>query len=253
MTCLYPGCTRTPDIAQVCAPCRVRMRDQLRDVVEFYAIAEHELVPGSATGARGSERTIGVRVAALDFLAGHDVVAVLGLWERDWRETYGLADPKAGRTVAATLVEIVKFLHAWLDRACDDHPAIDDFARELGDAWATARSAARMTGQRKTVVDCPTVNDDGTACGGHVTVTDDTDTYCRRCGTHRTIDRLLAIAAADRTTPVWVDPEAAAHHSGIPERTLRHWASKGWIVRSHGRYDLRSISERVALSLTPTA
>ena len=39
MTCLYPGCTRTPDVAQVCAPCRVRMRDQLRDVVEFYAIA----------------------------------------------------------------------------------------------------------------------------------------------------------------------------------------------------------------------
>ena len=233
--------TDLEDEAYVCASCQTIMRNRLAQIVEYYAQAELELQPGSGTGARGNERSLGVRIAALDFLAGHDVVAVLGSWERDWRETYGLADPKAGRDIQATLVQVVNFLLAWLPRACTDHPAVDDFTRELHECWQKARSAARMAPSRRTVVDCPTILEDGSSCSGKISLDDQDQTYCRSCHTTRDLDQLLHITGTDSAAPVWVDPEAAAKQARIPERTLRRWASRGWITRSHGRYDLRSI------------
>ena len=237
---------------QICHHCQTRMRYRLTDIVEFYAIAEDELSPGASTGgAAGSERSIGVRVIALDFLAGHDVVAILDSWERDWRETYGLADPKAGTDVQATLVQIVNFLLAWLERACTDHPAIEEFAHELRHCWNTARSAARMTPASRVVVDCPTILEDGSNCTGRISLDDQDQTYCRQCHATRNLNQLLHITGTDSAAPVWVDPEAAAKQARIPERTLRRWASRGWITRSHGRYDLRSIDTFIQTRRVP--
>lgn len=249
-TCLT--CPNDVSTRRICATCQARMRHRLTDIVEFYALAEHEIAPGTTTArTTGTERSIGVRIIALDFLAGHDVVAVLDSWHRDWRDTYGLADPKAGPDVQATLVRIVSFLLAWLEQACTDHPAIEEFAHELAQSWNTARSAARMAPASRVVVECPTIDTDGQPCTGKISLDDQDQTYCRQCRTTRNLDLLLAITGADNAAPVWVDGEAAAKQSRIPERTLRRWASRGWITRSHGRYDLRSIETFIQTRRVP--
>lgn len=239
-TCVI--CGEASEQGFACAVCERRLRDRLANIVEFYALAEGELVPGASGGSRSSsERSLGVRVAALDFLAGNDVVAILGLWERDWRETYDLSDAKAGRDVQDTLTAIVNFLLAWLHRSCTDHPAIDDFAREVRECWGIARAAARMAPARRTLVDCPTIDEDDQACTGKIGIDDRDETHCRTCGATRTLDLLLAITGADDAAPVWVDAEVVVRKTGVPERTLRHWAGRGKVSRSHGRYELRSV------------
>lgn len=89
-----------------------------------------------------------------------------------------------------------------------------------------------------------TIDTDGQPCTGKISLDDQDQTYCRQCRTTRNLDLLLAITGADNAAPVWVDGEAAAKQSRIPERTIRRWASRGWITRSHGRYDLR-VNRRV--------
>ena len=241
-------CARRSEQGYACAACEARMRDRLGEVVEFYALAQNELLPGSSGGDRGTERSLGVRLSALDFVAGHDVVAVLGLWERDWRDTYGLADPKAGRGVEETLVECVKFLVAWLHRACVDHPAIDDFARELRECWSQARSAARMSPARKaTTITCPADLDDGSMCECRIGVDGtDHDVVCPRCRTTWDVPHLMHVAISTPGVEMWADPAAASAYFGIAERTLRHWAERGRVQRSHGRYELHSIHHAIA-------
>lgn len=245
-TCV--GCKQPKtETGLMCPACQTRMRNRLAEIVEFYALAEHELVPGSGSGARGSERSLGVRLAALDFLAGHDVVAVLGSWERDWRETFDLTDAKAGRDVQATLVQIVGFLIAWLDRACADHPAIDDFDRELRECWETARNAARMSPARSIAITCVADVERGNeikTCGCRIPVGADGITgrvTCKRCKTTWDVPHLLHVAISTPGAELWADPEAAAGYFRVDPSTLRKWARAGRIRREHGRYDLGSI------------
>ena len=240
-------CRRDSHQGYACATCEQRLRDHLVDIVEFYAIAEHELVPGSSTGSRASEQGIGVRIAALDFLAGHDVVAVLASWERDWRETYGLIDAKAGATVQATLVEVVRFLGAWLHRACSDHPAVDDFAREVNECWSLARTAARMAPASKaTSITCPADLEDGSICSCRIGVDSGESTVkCPRCRTQWDVLHLMYVAIATPGAQMWADPEACAAYFHISASTLRRWANAGRITRSHGRYELRSIHDAI--------
>jgi hypothetical protein len=219
---------------------------QLRDVLEFYALAEGELTPGSSGGGRGSERGLGVRVAALDFLAGHDVVDVLVLWERDWRETYGLAeDAHAGR-VLVTLSSCVRFLRDWLPRACDTHPAMDDFAREVSECWGLARAAARCAPATSQTITCPADHpkDETRICGYRIGVAADHvfgRVTCRRCGTEWHVPHLMHVAISTPGAEFWADPEAAAGYFRVDVSTLRRWARADSIRREHGRYEMHSI------------
>jgi hypothetical protein len=228
------------------------MHDQLGDVLEFYALAAGELLPGSATGTRGTERSIGVRLAALDFRAGHDAVAILASWESEWREHYGLAiEPMLSRPAPA-LSRSVAFLGGWLHRACADHPAIDEFARELQSCWAEARTAARMAPARSMTVTCVAdieeLDEDGeptiVTCGRRIPVAADDfrgRVQCRRCKTVWDVPHLVHVAIATPGAELWADPEAAARYFHVHEGTLRKWAKAGRIRRAHSRYELHSI------------
>lgn len=234
-----------------CPSCQTQMSIHLVDVLEFYALAEGELLPGSSTGARGTERSIGVRIAALDFLAGHDVVAVLALWESEWRETYGLSvDPMIARPVPS-LSRSVAFLQTWLPRACTDHPAIDEFARELRECWGLAQSAARVSPARSLSITCVADDerhDDG-ICGKRIPVSVDEirgRVTCSRCRTTWDVPHLMHVAIATPGAELWADPEAAAGYFRVGVSTLRRWASNGRIAREHGRYELHSIHTAIA-------
>ncbi len=239
-----------------CHKCQQRMRRQLSEILENYALTAAELIPGSSSGIRGTERSIGVRVAALDLLGGFDIIPVLGMWERDWRETFDLAEHERAGRVPATLSGIVKFLTTFLPRACIEHPAIDDFARELRDAHTQTRIAARVTSYRVTMVGCPTIDEEGVACAGEIPLrtyaATDTEesvsesTYCRICGVTRSLETLLTIAIFDSEGEIWIDPEAASERLGVSQRKLRQLVADKKITRSHGRYELRSIEVALA-------
>lgn len=232
------------DERMACAVCQVRMDDQLRDIVEFYALAEGELVPGSGGGGRSTETSIGVRIVALDFVAGNDAVAVLASWEADWRETYGLSISPMLNRPEPLLSRSVAFLRMWLQRACEDFTPIDDFARELRECWAIARSAARMAPHARWGIECPADDDrheDG-LCHARIPVDAEESkgqVQCRRCRTVWDVGHLMHVAIA--TTHIWADCEAAAGYFAISMRDLARIAKSAGIDPSHGRYDMHAL------------
>lgn len=254
MNCVI--CTRPIPIERgdvlACGPCETKMHDRLADIVNYYALTEGELVPGSGTGTRGSERSLGVRLAALDFLAGNDVVAVLASWESEWREHYGLTIQPMLTRPTPLLARSVAFLRAWLPRACTDHPAVDEFARELHDCWQTARNAARMSPARTMTITCVAdIERAGTTrtCSSRIPVSPDNITSqvtCNRCRTTWDVPHLIHVAISTPGAELWADPEAAAGYFHVDPSTLRKWARAGRIRRDHGRYELHSVHAAIA-------
>lgn len=232
-------CRRPQQVERMaCAVCQVRMDDHLVDILEFYALAEGELQPGRNGSGRSGEQGIGLRIDALDFIAGHDVVAVLASWESDLRETYGLSTlpmlsrprPLLGRSVA--------FLRAWLPRACESFAPIDDMGREIHECWSTARNAARCAPRSGWRVSCPADLPDGRLCGTWLVIHSQTDEVsCRRCRTVWQVDWLMRVAAAAKSA-VWVDREAVLERYGITDRTLRRWVVEGRVTRKRELYDI---------------
>jgi hypothetical protein len=72
---------------------------------------------------------------------GHQPVAVvLDLWVRDWQETRARRE---GLPVP-TVPELVRWLRHWLEWACDEHPAVDEFAAEVRETLAALRGVLRL-------------------------------------------------------------------------------------------------------------
>jgi hypothetical protein len=239
-----------------CRYCETRMTRLLKEIGDYAQQAAHELTPGkTGSDQRGSETSIGIRISALDLIAGNDVLPILESWERDWRDTYQLqpygiasSDRNAGKPRAHTLTTVLDFLTTWLPRACETHPAIEDFNTELKQAHATAQQAARMTPPNKTTITCP--NDDDTTptglCGSRITIHADSidgKATCRRCRTTWDIAHLIHVAITTPGAETWTDSEAAANYFGISVRTLNRWAKAkhGCIKRREGKFELQSI------------
>lgn len=253
MTCQV--CQRDTDTA-VCVRCQVKMRDQLREVVALHVAVETEL--GTLTGGEGSvgsEKTLGVRVSALDFAAGNDVLPVLEAWHKDWRQffnhaPYGEASSlhlaREGTNVHALMAWVVAYLLVQLDQACREHPAVDEFAAELRTAVAQARVAADRTLPPRWYATCPTDLEDG-RCGYRIQIDPgfsiDDRLTCRRCGNDWTISRLLHVISSDDQAEVWLTGIDAALLFGISDRTLQRWAKeKGSCVkRASGMYEVGSV------------
>ena len=231
-----------------CQHCQNVMTRQLDDLLTFYALAGDELTPGIGGDGRSTERGLGVRIDALDFVAGFTIVDVLELWERDWRETFGLgpfgpaSEARAAgqpNQAATTLTEVVRFLRIWMAKAAAEHPAIDDFAGELRGCWREAQRAANQMPRTTWRVACPTddcaapLSVGGQDLAGSVT--------CKGCKTVWSVDRLLLIVAAESEGAIWMDSETCAMRAGVDERTLRKWANAGKITKKGGRYDYKSI------------
>ena len=265
MTC--PICNR--DTTSTCHRCIHRMRRHLTDIPTNYLTAKHQLTPGKSDG-RSNERSIGVRITALDFLAGNDVLRTLEDWERDWRTFFQLTpfgEATAQRAVShakqrnnnteydGTYLQLnacVTFLDSWLDKAAQSHPAITDFAQELRDQWRISQHAANIHPPNTWLVTCPATLDN-TDCGNklHITGQDfDTTITCRRCHTPWPVERLLRVAASDSQAEIWLAPEDAAHLFGIHISTLKRWARRGHIKKAHGQYEHHSIRDAITGVIT---
>lgn len=260
MTC--DVCSREND-SRVCVRCRSRMRRQLGDLRGFFWDADKSLMPGKSGSGRSREIRIGVRLDALDFVAGFDVLPALEDWERDWRRFFDCSpfgpasiekirkhksDDDFFDAAWCMLSGTISFLELWLDRACEKHPAIEDFSRELTVLWRQGQAAAGKQPRTSWNVTCPADLADG-ECGRKLRVTgEDFDgiVTCPGCKTSWKVERLLMVVASSKHAELWLDPDAAATWLGISARDLRRWAQAGRIKRRNNRYEVHSIRDALA-------
>ena len=247
---------------RVCVKCGGKVRRQLQDLLEFYHDAGGNLLPGKGSG-RATERGLGIRLDALDYVAGFDILPALEDWERDFRREFGLtafgaaSAERFDRLVRESpdadprwleLAECVRFLVRWLDRAFEEYEPIDEFARELQGLWRKAQAAAGQQPRTSWRVTCPADAGDR-ECGQPLRISGedfDRDIHCRKCGATWPVERLLRVVASSRHAELWLDPEAAATWFGIPSRELRRWAQAGRIKRQNNRYESHSIREAIS-------
>ena len=250
-------CSKATD-HMACAACERRINQNLSEIQEFAIYAQANLVPGQGAGGRSTERPLGIRVDALDLCAGFDVLPQLESWERAFRQDYGLApygQASLERNRAATehnmaqvtLTGVIRFLHAWNARVCADHPAVDEYAREVAALWRQAQAASGQSPRTSWAVACPADVNDG-ECGNKLRINGedfDGSVSCRKCSTTWQTQRLLLVAASSATSAIWLDPEAIGRMYNISLRTLQRWAKDGSIQRERGRYDIRQIQQAV--------
>jgi hypothetical protein len=236
-----------------CVACTARVRHHLLGILKYQQRAE--LAPGQGGDGRSTERTIGVRVNALDSATAHTYVNLLELWEIDWRQyfnltPYGLASASRNRSTLPHLIlgGIVEFLVLYLHKAAEEHPAFPEFAGEVRTLYVQAKDAANERKRPQWRVTCPTDTSDG-ECGREFMISGEDfggDVYCKVCGTTWPVERLLRVVASSRLSELWLDPDAAAEYCGVSSRLLRKWGQQGLIRRERGRYEVHSIREALS-------
>jgi hypothetical protein len=251
-TCVI--CNRATE-HMACGQCERRINQQLSEIQEFAIYAQSNLIPGQGAGGRGTERPLGIRIDALDLVAGFDVLPALESWERAFRQDYGLTpygqaslerNRAAGEHNLAqvTLTGVIRFLHAWTAKVCHEHPAVDEYAKEVAALWRQAQAASGQSPRTSWSVDCP-ADVDGGECGNRLRVNgQDFDGYvgCRSCGTRWEVKRLLLVVASSQTAEIWLDVDAAVQMFSVSPRTLRDWAKRGHIRRKGGKFEVASLT-----------
>jgi hypothetical protein len=139
---------RDPEYGQVCPACRSSLAGWLREVAHLYAdLLDRDDVLRSSGGygwvSGTHEAPVPIRLDATDLTmparggavvdADHDqighlsIAAVLDSWADDWRMHRRRGEGPPEPVVPA----LCRWLEDRLEDACDDHPAIADFADEL--------------------------------------------------------------------------------------------------------------------------
>jgi hypothetical protein len=187
---------RDAERPMVCDGDRQWLDRTLVEIADLYPRLEDELMPGQSQTQRVSgsrEAPLPLRVEPLDLtmparaaepsdearrwpedqLGDLSVASRLDSWVSDWR---GRIDGGNTRP-APTVVELVRWLRIWLERACDQHPAIDEFAAEIKDLRRSLRQVVGINEIRPEHLDVPcrrcdllalsrSPGDDWVECGG---------------------------------------------------------------------------------------
>ena len=159
----------------ICPLCHSRVARQLGDLLTFWDAAHDELLPGkSGGGGRSSERTIGLNVNALSFVAGDDILALLHGWEVVIRQDRRLIPPALVPKLAGLRMEIeagIAFATAHLAWSATQE-WFGDFTRELTELHSAGMGAAKLFVKRARRVTCPSTQPDGSYCKALVNVSD---------------------------------------------------------------------------------
>jgi hypothetical protein len=190
---------RLPNNPHVCDSDRRRLAAELADIPTLHAQLRDHLEPGTGTGVRVSgTRTppLPVRLDALNLLIAGPVgvtadpnldqcgaippLVVLDLWVRDWIDVRDRAEHQPIPTVAV--------LAAWLavrvEWACDQHPAVDEFAREISQTVRAIRGVIQSRHTGEPVGRCPMRLRDDSRCDTRLRADPYIDRIvCPRCGT----------------------------------------------------------------------
>jgi len=222
----------------------------LDDLMEFWKGAHEELLPGkSGSGGRSSERTIGLNVSALSFIAGHDILGFLHEWEKLIREERSLTPPafvKKPDSLEAEIDDAIKFSQTHLAWS-GQQDWISDFREELRAIHSQGMVAARKFVEKTRRIPCPAETQES-SCGNLLKINADDPLEifeCRKCKSQWTTLRLVAVAMSDKTD-VWLDAEALAKWMGISERHVRRLAQKYKLPKRGELYEAHAMIEAQA-------
>ena len=232
----------------LCNRCQSKIHRQLDDIGEFWKLAHDELLPGkSGNGGRSSERTIGLNVNALSFVAGHDILGCLHEWEKLIRESRQLTPPalvKKEADVAGEVAQAISFAQANLNWS-GTQDWIGDYASEIADLHSQGMAAAKQFVEKTRRIPCPTETDTG-ACNASLKINHDDPLAifeCRKCGSQWTTLRLVAVAMSSRES-VWLDAEAIGSYLGMTIKNVYEFARRHKISR---RGELLNLQEFMKL------
>jgi hypothetical protein len=251
-------CSHQQTHRAACVDCTEKIRQQLTDLPELLALSAEEYWPtGGGKGGRSTEVSLGLRVEALSARTTREPLEVLESWERMFREEWWddhadtqqrerkakrWADSDSNDFHAVNLCGVVDWLCRHLDRIAD-HPAVDDFAKEVRDLHREQARAAREPREDVTVIACPA--DHGDALCGKPLRLEHEHVTCSRCGTDWDRPRLL-IVARYANVEVWQPAGVVSEYLGIPPRTLSRWAQQGLVKRRGTSYLWSSVVSHVA-------
>ena len=241
--CNFPGKS-----AGLCNRCQSRIHRQLDDLWELWSKAHDELLPGKGGhGSSSSERSIGLSVSALSFIAGHDILGLLHEWEKFIREELKLTPPalvKKPPSLSAEIGDAIKFAQVhlpWLGT----QELIDDFAKELRDLHSQGMTAARQFLKKTRRIACPGETSEG-ICNTLLAINDEDPLElfeCRGCKTTWSTLRLVAVALSDPNRQVWLDAEAIGNWIGVSERHVHRLARKHKIIKRGQLYDVNGLKD----------
>jgi hypothetical protein len=192
---------------RVCPGCVARTDDELTELPSLYAALGDAMIRGSVpVGDRvsGGSRTppIPVRLEPLSLRAHGGITAMLHSWEDDWRDILGWSARPFRGTVEQSLVGSVKFLRVNLPWCADAHPAPGEFMREVREWSASCRMQVYGPGDTRMIGVCPTVADDGYACGTALWANPYVEKIeCRGCRTCWPRTSWIGLASAMRNWP----------------------------------------------------
>lgn len=240
-------CNNTTISAGLCNRCQSRIHSQLDDLLEFWVGAHSELLPGkSGSGGRSSERTIGLNVQALSFIAGHDILGFLHEWEKLIREDRKLTPPALvakPHSLGEEIEDAVRFSQINLTWS-GQQSWIDDFAKELKEIHSQGMAAAKAFVEKTRKIPCPAETDEG-SCGNFLKINQDDPLElfdCRKCGSQWSTLRLVAVAMSS-SQEIWLDAEALAKWMGISERHVRRLAQKHKLPKRGELYEAHAMIE----------
>lgn len=208
---------RFPRDGYVCEGDRTWLHTAMVEIPKLYGRLPASLAAGgnAAEKVSGSrEAPLPLRVDVLDLMLPSDldplvpdvrgtvyiddqagrvsVATVLDGWVRDWCEVRESGEGLPVPTVAV----LAGWLDVRLDWACDDHPAIDEFAKEIRDLLAAMRAAVGESGDKMVLGPCPAMGDRG-PCGATLSGSPWLDVVeCPRCRTRWDRRQWLVLGAA---------------------------------------------------------
>jgi len=236
-------CNKAVQAAGLCPRCQGKLHQSLDDLMEFWTGAHDELLPGkSGNGGRSSERTIGLNVAALSFIAGHDILGFLHEWEKLIREERSLTPPafiKKPESLAQEIDDAIKFSQTHLAWS-GQQDWIADFASELKEIHSQGMGAARKFVEKTRRIPCPAETGEG-SCGNLLKINADDPLAifdCRKCQSQWTTLRLVAVAMSDKRA-VWLDAEAIGSYLGMTYKNVHEFARRHKIVRRGELFDFQ--------------
>ena len=244
-----PVCARARQSAGLCLICEKRISTMLDDLYDFWDAAHYQLQPTRGAGGRSSELSIGINVAALSFIGGHDILNLLHSWEAWVRQERKLTPPafiKKPNSLAQEIQDAIDFAKIHLDFSANQD-WFADFLTELKQLHGQGKAAAKIFVDKKKRIPCPGETQEGLPCGFMLTIRQENEMLnlftCNKCKTEWTSLRLVAVALSDPKQEVWLDLEAIANWLGISERHCRRLAKANGVSRRGRLFNLKEMRD----------
>jgi len=239
-------CDHESGLETLCQRCHAKVHTQLDDLIELWNAAHGELLPGNGgQGSSSGERTIGVNVSSLSFIAGDDILGVLHEWEALIRQERSLTPPALliKKSLPVEIADAVAFAQSHLLWS-SNQDWFADYVSEIGDLHRLGLGAARRFTEKVRRISCPGFREDGTPCSNPLPLRHDdllTLSSCKVCGSEWNTVRLVAVAMADPEKEIWLDADAIGSWLGLTDSRVRQIARKHHLSRRGQLYNLKEI------------